>query len=137
MISAPEYIIIGSICEHQLLGFAFSLQQNFSLFLSIYFILFPLSLTLVRESKDSSVFTEVSRVKFPMGLKFYHVFAISAQAIRFSKLPIKPRAKSISFNLLFLYEQSKKKKKSTFFTLNQTERLSSHLIGKQRVLFST
>lgn len=50
--------------------------------------------------------------------QFYNVFAIFAQAIRFSKLPIKPSGKN-KFSFTFCMNRERK---CTFFILNQTEK---------------
>lgn len=52
MISAPEYVIIAPINKHQLLDLSSSLEQNVTLLLSIYFILFPLSFPLSSEARN-------------------------------------------------------------------------------------
>ncbi len=86
-------------------------------------------------SKEASVFTEVGRATVPRGPKFYRVFAISAQAIRFSKLPIKPSARSNIFNLLSLYEQ-RKKMHIVHSEWDRESWLASNWEAKSRFLFS-
>lgn len=102
IISAPEYVIITSINEHQLLDLSSSLEQNFTLFLSIFFLsYFP--------SASLSVFTDIGAATVPKGPKFYCVFAISEQTIRFSKLPIKLTAVTQTVLIIFLCISSEKK----------------------------
>lgn len=121
MISAPEYVIIASIYEHQLLGLSSSLEQNFTLFLSIYFILFPLSLPLSSEARSHQSLLRLAEPR-PLGTQTFIVYMPFLH--KQSDSPNWPlnQAQEVTFLIYFLCMS--RGKSCTSFILDQMERLS-------------